>query len=773
MARLCRLAASFLFLGGAVFPAFADDQYLTVTIGPEQTIRDVADKYLSDPDLWPEILKASGIASVADLHPGMELRIPVNEISAANKALIESIGQIQKANAAGAQIFAPEEIGKAVDLHEQALKKRIEREWVITRDLAVQSYGEATTAIEKSEAQRDQAAEAVVSDRAGAVEGQRPADLSWRGLALRSVLIEEEKVRTLSDSTAQITFRDASRLRLNANSNAVIREMRYDPLKKTDEAKVSLVEGDFYALLSNDADRAKFNVEIPQVNAVIDSGDFWVSNKGDSAKFTNYDDAAVKVAANGGTVTLGKNEGTVVDKGEKPRSKVNVLPPPSPAAPANEGIVYVVSPELSWSTVDGSAGYWLEVASDQNFDHLVGNFFGIEAPKQVVENLAAGEYFWRVSALDGFGLPGERSVVSRFTVSPDNTPPFLQIDLPGDGVIVREASVEVKGESEPGAKVSVAGKDVALATDGSFAAAIVPAEGQNTVSVVATDPAGNKTTRERKFTYMPDTQSVVAFDPAIRTLAPLHFITNASTLSLAGKTTASAKIEVRASDGVRATATADAAGIFQINVPLGAAEEKFGFAVIAPSGFTTVTDIAATTDRDPPAIAFDDFLPQLTATANLPVSGHTEPSAKLTINNTPVELKDGAFSVTLPLRPGENIVEVTATDLAGNVTVEKSTVKLDTEAPALVSSAAAPASSGGKPVLAVEVVASDASGLAKAAPFKVAAGDKIYDGYLRYNKAAKKYQGTVVLPEPDLAGARLTEVQLEDDAGNTKVFQIR
>ncbi len=79
---------------------------------------------------------------------------------------------------------------------------------------------------------------------------------SWRDLGLRSILIEEEKVRTLSDSTAQITFRDASRLRLNANSNAVIRQMRFDPLSKREEAKVSLIEGDFYALLAGRATTA-------------------------------------------------------------------------------------------------------------------------------------------------------------------------------------------------------------------------------------------------------------------------------------------------------------------------------------------------------------------------------------------------------------------------------------------------------------------------------------------------------------------------------------
>ena len=66
--------------------AQSTDEYLKVTIGSDTTIRQVAEQYLSDPDLWPEILRSSGIASIADLRPGMELSIPVNEISAANRA---------------------------------------------------------------------------------------------------------------------------------------------------------------------------------------------------------------------------------------------------------------------------------------------------------------------------------------------------------------------------------------------------------------------------------------------------------------------------------------------------------------------------------------------------------------------------------------------------------------------------------------------------------------------------------------------------------------
>ncbi|WP_421724757.1 FecR domain-containing protein [Bauldia sp.] len=771
---LAAVCAALLAATGATYSTAQDGAYLTVTIGDDETIRQVADKYLSDPDLWPEILRSSGVESIADLRPGMQLLIPVSEITAANQALISALGQIQRANRAGAQIFAPDEIGRAVDLHEQALEQRLARRWVATRDLAEASYGEATNAIEVSEAKRDQAAEALVTDRSGEVEGQRPADLSWRDLQLRAILVEEEKVRTLSDSTAQITFRDASRVRLNENSNAIIRQMRFDPLTRTEAAKVSLVEGDFYALLSGDGDaasRSRFDVEIPNVDAVIDSGNFWVSNSGDSAKFTNYDERIVAVAAAGETVTLGKNEGTIVDAGQTPRDKLAVLPPPAQIGPDDGATVYVATPELSWAPGNGAAGYWLEIAADQNFDRIVENAFGVVGPTHTTDRLGIGEYFWRVSALDGFGLPGARSPAFAFRVAPDDTPPFLSIETPPPDVIIRDASVTVSGESEPDALVTVNGAPVAIADDGGFVTTVIVRPGDNTIAIAAIDPAGNETQDTRSIVFMPDRDSVIAFDPAIRRLAPDRFLASGDVLSLSGTTTANSEIDVRTGDAILAAAASDSAGVFEINVPLAADDTRFDIVVTAPSGFATTEPFAATIDRQAPEIAFTQFPPRLTAEAEIRLTGETDPEATVTLNGTPLATVDGRFDETVPLSPGSNPIELIATDRAGNVQVDRSVVTFDNEPPQLVSAEGAPVESGGQPALALSVEAEDATGLAKAAPFVVTAGDQTLTGYLRYNRAAGRYQAVVVVPAGD-GTARLARVELQDDAGNRRVYDI-
>jgi hypothetical protein len=99
-------------------------------------------------------------------------------------------------------------------------------------------------------------------------------------------------------------------------------------------------------------------------------------------------------------------------------------------------------------------------------------------------------------------------------------------------------------------------------------------------------------------------------------------------------------------------------------------------------------------------------------------------------------------------------------------------VSLDQEPPALVRSNVSVADAAGR-LLAIEVVATDASGLAKVAPFKVAAGADTLSGHLKYNRSTRSYQGTLVVPESALRSAQLREVELQDDVGNRKLYAIR
>ena len=308
----------------------------------------------------------------------------------------------------------------------------------------------AAAAIKLSAASRDAAAEARLSDREGSVEGRRPQDLIWSDRERDAVLTEEERLRTLSRSSAQITFRDDSRLRLNANSQAVIRRMRTDPLSRTEEAKVSLVEGDFYALLAGKTDRKKFEVQVPEVTTDVESRNFWVRRDDSGSKFTNFDEGVLRVAANGSAVDLGRNEGTLVRNGRQPTEKVGILGAVGLQAPADDSQTFAAEADLRWAPVADAVGYWLELAHDQGFERMAISRWGLKDTTFATGPLEIGSYYWRIAALDRFGLPGARGEVWRFHVRVDQMPPFLTIQRPAEGELIRTGPIGIEGEAEKG-----------------------------------------------------------------------------------------------------------------------------------------------------------------------------------------------------------------------------------------------------------------------------------------------------------------------------------
>jgi hypothetical protein len=260
-----------------------------VRYGKDDTIRGFVGKHPGDPDLWPLVLSLNDIASPAELRPGMDLRLPVRQVMAADDALLVSLNAIQTATAEGARVFAPDEIGQALENRDTAIIRRTDGKWRKVARFASISANFANIARDISIALRDIAAEAVVSDVQGDVEGRSPAEPSWTDRELNDVLVEFERLRTLSASSTQVTFRDQSRLRLNANSNATIQRMRSDPLTGVEVTKVSLVNGDFYALLNQLSDKITFEIEVPGLETTTNSADFWIKNDQTGTRFVNYD----------------------------------------------------------------------------------------------------------------------------------------------------------------------------------------------------------------------------------------------------------------------------------------------------------------------------------------------------------------------------------------------------------------------------------------------------------------------------------------------------
>lgn len=115
--------------------------------------------------------------------------------------------------------------------------------------------------------------------------------------------------------------------------------------------------------------------------------------------------------------------------------------------------------------------------------------------------LADGAHTITVNAADNDGNLADAATVN---IKVDTVPPTLNLTSPTDGLITNQSTVEVAGTtndvtSSP-VTLTVNGETVTVNADGSFSTTVSLTEGENVITVVATDAAGKSSTVTRTVT---------------------------------------------------------------------------------------------------------------------------------------------------------------------------------------------------------------------------------------------------------------------------------
>jgi len=120
--------------------------------------------------------------------------------------------------------------------------------------------------------------------------------------------------------------------------------------------------------------------------------------------------------------------------------------------------------------------------------------------------------FSTVSLIDGSNtfsakLTDDKNHISALsdvlTIAYKKSKPTLEITSPADGTQIRgeQNTITISGKTEDTNSVTINGRVVVMHADGSFSHEFSLGEGDTTLHIIATDPAGNQTTVERKINY--------------------------------------------------------------------------------------------------------------------------------------------------------------------------------------------------------------------------------------------------------------------------------
>ncbi|NUQ82666.1 MAG: FecR domain-containing protein [Bacteroidetes bacterium] len=345
------------------------------------------------------------------------------------------------------------------------------------------------SAIERN---RLSAVEARLEEKTGIV-GQRKGLLgAWKPVETGTLYEENDGVRTYADSRAALGFRDGSRVIMGEHSMATISRSRLDNLTRAVKTDVTLVNGSLLARLSEQSkQRADFRLSVGNARSELQTNRFWANRDGDKRiQVSNYDGEA-RLTASNVTVTLRRNQGTVVVEGKPPALPVDLLPSPRLDWNTQDSVIYTNQFTFNWSPVRGATRYQLEMALDQDFTRLVfrremagtrfSGTFELEQPVYI-----------RLQAFDNDGLRGTDSPTYRLVKNTDDIPPALFLfGVTGDALIIPGTAYRVTGQTEPFSRLTVNGNPYPVAGDGSFELSGDTGKEQLKFVLEATDRAGN------------------------------------------------------------------------------------------------------------------------------------------------------------------------------------------------------------------------------------------------------------------------------------------
>lgn len=240
----------------------------------------------------------------------------------------------------------------------------------------------------------------------------------------------------------------------------------------------AVINGQTYNLTLDSSGKWVATITAPAKSSYPQTGHYY------PVQITATDEAGNSTVADASHATLGSSLQLKVK--EKVAPVITILTPTAGAYLAT------ATPEITFTVTDNDSGVDLST--------VVVKVDG-KAVSGAANTAITGGYRFTVDAKDHDGNAATQASV-KFTS--DTVPPVLNVTAPVEGLKTNVAKVTVSGEtndvtSSP-VTLKVNGTAVTVDDDGKWSTQVTLKEGENTITVVATDAAGKSTTVVRKVT---------------------------------------------------------------------------------------------------------------------------------------------------------------------------------------------------------------------------------------------------------------------------------
>lgn len=735
-------------------------EVLEVTLEEGQTLRDLAQKHLGNPDDWDMIVAYNGYQSVNEIGPGTTLSIPVELYKNVVDQLNNARKEIELANQEGASILIPHLVDSALQSEREALSLKKQGSLEAAHDLAKRAYQQAQEAVREAKKRRVQAITAVLAQKNGRVETRRADQAVWSSAQLEQDLMEKERVRTLSQSGAQVVFMDRSRINLGENALIVVESMKQDLIQNSQTSSVVVLQGDINAYLSALGQKSNVQVSTPDVETNIRSRNFWTSRgENNETRVANYD-GEIDIISGGQKVTVRENEGSKVLPGNIPTVPKKLLPAPE-LVDVGGYTSYQTEIYFRWQPVEKSKSYLIEISSNRGFTRILERI-PVDRVEYRWKAPESGVYYWHVSAVDEDDFPGPFSDHAEISIKLDNTPPYLVVEKPLENEILFADSVIVMGTVEMGSILKINGETAQIEAGGEFNHSVKVDVGKQIISIIATDKAGNQSKVERGVFYSVD-------EKLLHLSTDSSMVTNVPAILIEGFVPPMSNVQV-GDKPIIVNGTE-----FHHLLPLQEGKHEIGVTAMSASGDTQIVYLTPHIDTTPPVLSLrgtdDEAIPAYTTATTYTFQGDFTEPVILNLNGEEIANDMSQFQHQVELNEGDNRFQFIYRDAAGNVASQEWVIYRDTTPPVVSGSKIFKEDHDGSTIVRAEIKAKDEGvGLARRGRFVIeeTVSGKQFEGILTLIELEneKTYEGRLYLP-PEVTGKlKIVELNIQDYLGN-------
>lgn len=315
-----------------------------------------------------------------------------------------------------------------------------------------------------------------------------------------------DTVQTQADGRARISMADGSSLFVRPNSTVIIRDNTKTEGEggQLTQVRVAVDNGQVAVRTEDQPDGTSNVIETKQTQnrlAAQTDASFGVNSTDHTEEIRIGSGSVETVTRNGEKTTVRGGEYVVVNPSGTVAKREKLLYVPVPVSPqdlakVSAGANGSVNVYLKWQrpSVGSPSHYRVEVASSPFFvaagrvierDQLATTEFN-------VTDLRPGVYFWRVRATAASGQTSEWSEPLKFIVALANKGGGQSIEVTNWAIEYIGGNIYlVRGRTQPGTTIHIAGRESLAASDGNFQLQITVAGGARDVEVEARDPDGN------------------------------------------------------------------------------------------------------------------------------------------------------------------------------------------------------------------------------------------------------------------------------------------